>query len=30
VLFDIILILIVMLTIAQFTGEKLARRVDHR
>ncbi|MDR1828639.1 MAG: ABC transporter permease [Methylobacteriaceae bacterium] len=30
VLFDIIIILIVMVTIVQFTGEKLARLVDHR
>jgi D-methionine transport system permease protein len=30
VLFDIIVILIVMVTLVQFTGEKLARRVDHR
>jgi D-methionine transport system permease protein len=30
VLFDIIAILIVMVTIVQFTGEKLARLVDHR
>jgi D-methionine transport system permease protein len=30
VLFDIILILIVMVSIVQFAGEKLARRVDHR
>ena len=30
VLFDIIIILIVMVTIVQFTGEKLARLTDHR
>jgi D-methionine transport system permease protein len=30
VLFDIIVILIVMVTIVQFTGEKLARLTDHR
>jgi D-methionine transport system permease protein len=30
VLFDIIIILIVMVTIVQFTGEKLARLADHR
>jgi D-methionine transport system permease protein len=30
VLFDIILILIAMVSIVQFAGEKLARRVDHR
>jgi D-methionine transport system permease protein len=30
VLFDIIVILIVMVTIVQFTGEKLAKLTDHR